>query len=191
MSHSPRPERVADAIQVELADIMSRRLKDPRHGFLTVTAVEVTPDLGLARIFISALTEGELGDLLGFVDLAKAEGDTVEHGIGVALRAVLVSPNFVFRVELDPEPTDTTPHPLSDYELASRLSYFLWSSMPDDELFAAAEAGQLSDPEELEKQVRRMLDDDKAGALVENFGGQWLPVKLNDKLPDANGLFAR
>jgi ribosome-binding factor A len=71
MSHSPRPERVADAIQVELADILSRRLKDPRHGFLTVTAVEVTPDLRRARIFISALTEGEREEGLDTLNRAK------------------------------------------------------------------------------------------------------------------------
>ena len=71
MPHSPRPERVADAIQMELADILSRRLKDPRHGFLTVTAVEVTPDLGRARVFISALTEGELDEGLETLDRAK------------------------------------------------------------------------------------------------------------------------
>ena len=72
MPHSPRPERVADAIQVELADILSRRLKDPRHGFLTVTAVEVTPDLRRARVFISALSEGELEE--GLETLGRAKG---------------------------------------------------------------------------------------------------------------------
>jgi ribosome-binding factor A len=72
MPHSPRPERVADAIQVELADILSRRLKDPRHGFLTVTAVEVTPDLRRARIFVSALSDGELEE--GLETLVRAKG---------------------------------------------------------------------------------------------------------------------
>jgi ribosome-binding factor A len=72
MPHSPRPERVADAIQVELADILRRRLKDPRHGFLTVTAVEVTPDLRRARVFVSALSEGELEE--GLDTLGRAKG---------------------------------------------------------------------------------------------------------------------
>jgi len=95
MSHSPRPERVADAIQVELADIMSRRLKDPRHGFLTVTAVEVTPDLGRARIFISALTEGELEEGLETLDRAKGFIRT-ELSRRIRLRFM---PNLEFRAD--------------------------------------------------------------------------------------------
>jgi hypothetical protein len=87
---------------------------------------------------------------------------------------VLVSPHFLFRVEIDPEPTSLVAHPVSDYELASRLSYFMWSSMPDDELFAAADAGALQDPAELQAQVVRMLADPKAESLVANFAGQWL-----------------
>jgi hypothetical protein len=93
---------------------------------------------------------------------------------------VLVSPYFVYRVELDPVPTDLTPHALNDHELASRLSYFLWSSMPDDTLFAAADQGLLQDPVELEKQARRMLDDPRARALIDNFAGQWWLIRNID-----------
>ncbi|HEY8376044.1 MAG TPA: DUF1595 domain-containing protein, partial [Nannocystis sp.] len=109
------------------------------------------------RAWRRPVTDAEVDALMQFVAGAKAAGDTWEQGLRVALQAVLVSPYFLYRIELDPDPTDLTPHPLSDHELASRLSYFLWSSMPDDELLAAADAGVLHDPVELEAQARRML----------------------------------
>jgi hypothetical protein len=127
----------------------------------------------------------EIARLLALVDVAIAEGDDAEAGLRLALQQVLVSPHFIFRVELDPDPGSMTPHPLTGWELASRLSYFLWSTMPDAELFAAAEAGTLTDPAELERQVRRMLDDPKAIALTDNFAGQWLFIRaLGDQDPD-------
>ncbi|PCC67455.1 Ca-dependent carbohydrate-binding module xylan-binding [Nannocystis exedens] len=129
------------------------------------------------RAWRRPVTGAELDALMKFIADAKGAGDTWESGLRVALQAVLVSPYFIYRVELDPAPTDLTPHPLSDYELASRLSYFLWSSMPDDELFAAAAAGTLQDPEVLETQARRMLADDRARALIDNFAGQWWLIR--------------
>jgi hypothetical protein len=98
---------------------------------------------------------------------------------------VLVSPNFLFRVEQDPQPGEANNiHTLNEYELASRLSYFLWSSMPDDELFALAAKGQLH--AQLDQQVARMLKDPKAQALVDNFAGQWLQLRQMDNVnPDA------
>ena len=98
----------------------------------------------------------------------------------MAMTSLLLSPHFVFRVELDDQPTSLSAHPLTDYELASRLSYFLWSSMPDDLLFADADAGALQDPVVLRKTVLRMLADERASALVENFAGQWLHVRAID-----------
>jgi hypothetical protein len=134
-------------------------------------------------------TDTEVSQLLGLVDVALGEGDDAETGIRLALQATLVSPYFVYRVEVDPSPTSKEAHPLTDWELATRLSYFLWSTMPDAELFAAAEAGQLQDPAELERQTRRMLDDPKAIALIDNFAGQWLFTRaLGDQDPDY-GLF--
>lgn len=132
------------------------------------------------RAWRRPLTGAEVDGLMKFVADAKAAGDTWEPGLRIALQAMLVSPYFVYRVELDPTPTDLTPHPLTDHELASRLSYFLWSSMPDDALFAAADAGTLKDPVELEKQARRMLDDPKARALIDNFAGQWWLIRNVD-----------
>jgi len=98
-----------------------------------------------------------------------------ESGVRLAMQKILVSPEFIFRAEFDP--ADARPgsvHRLGDIELASRLSFFLWSSIPDDELLAIAERGELSDPAMLERQVRRMMADPRSQALVKNFVGQWL-----------------
>ena len=101
-----------------------------------------------------------------------------EAGIGMALRAILVSPEFLFRIERDPEKaTPDTAYPISDLELASRLSFFLWSSIPDDPLLDLAAAGRLKDPRKLEEQVVRMLGDARSQALVSNFVGQWLYLR--------------
>jgi hypothetical protein len=140
----------------------------------------------LPRAFRRPVSSEETAALLSLVDLAIAEGDSAEVGFSLALQAALVSPHFLFRVELDPEPTSLTPHPLNGYEIASRLSYFLWSSMPDDALFASAAAGALSDPVLLSAEVDRMLASPKAEALVSNFAAQWLQLRrLEDKTPDA------
>lgn len=120
------------------------------------------------------LTSQELDRLVSLVLVALDEGDHFEEGIKLGLRALLLSPHFVYRVELDADPTDLTPHPLNDHELATRLSYFLWSSTPDETLLSLADAGRLQDPAELETQVERMLADPRAQALVDNFAGQWL-----------------
>ncbi len=138
------------------------------------------------RAFRRTVSSAELDRLVAVVDLSKAQGQTVEAGIEIALRAILSSPHFLFRPEMDPNPNATTPaHPLSDFEFASRLSYFLWSSMPDAELFTAARAGKLQDPAEIEAQVDRMLQDPKSDALVDNFAGQWLYTRaLDDHQPD-------
>jgi hypothetical protein len=127
------------------------------------------------------VTKAEVASLTKFVALAKANGQTTEQGIQLALQAMLVSPHFLFRVERDPNPTDPTrAHPVSDVELASRLSYFLWSSMPDDELLNLAETGKLHTPEVLDAQVKRMLADDRSAAIADNFAGQWLELRNLD-----------
>src|SRR5262249_55017194 len=111
-------------------------------------------------------------------------GETFERGIQVALTAALVSPHFLYRVELDPEPNNPSAiHPVNEFELASRLSYFLWSSMPDEELYRHAEQGTLRT--NLEGQARRMLRNPKSKALTENFAGQWLQLRnLKAMTPD-------
>jgi hypothetical protein len=122
--------------------------------------------------------------------MGTAEGQTVEQGIQLAIQAMLVSPHFLFRIERDPNPTDAvTAHRVSDIELASRLSYFLWSSMPDDELLGLAEAGKLRVPAVLDAQVKRMIADSRSAALVDNFAGQWLEVRNLDSVKPDPGKF--
>jgi hypothetical protein len=104
-----------------------------------------------------------------------AESGGFEAGVRLALQKILVSPEFIFRMEFDaPDAAPGSVHRISDVELASRLSFFLWSSIPDDELLAVAERGELGNPSALERQVRRMLADPRSQALVKNFSGQWL-----------------
>jgi hypothetical protein len=132
-----------------------------------------------------SVSQGEVDRLAGFVKLAKNQGDDFETGIRLALQAVLTSPNFLFRVERDPRPLGKI-HSINDFELATRLSYFLWSSMPDDELLKLAEKKTLHEPGILESQVRRMLADTKSAELVVNFAGQWLQTRnLSNASPDA------
>jgi hypothetical protein len=132
------------------------------------------------------VTKAEVAGLMKFVTMAGAQGKSTGQGIQLALEAILVSPDFLFRIEHDPDPADAgNIHRLSGVELASRLSYFLWSSMPDDELLSLAESGKLPEPAVLAAQVKRMLADGKAGALSENFAGQWLEVRnLGSITPD-------
>jgi len=130
------------------------------------------------------VTEKELAKLQGFVDLATKQGDSFEQGIAVAIQAVLVSPQFLFRVERDPKPGAVSR--ITDLELASRLSYFLWSSMPDEELLRLAETNKLHVPAVLDAQVKRLIADPKSAALAENFAGQWLEIRSLDAVkPDA------
>jgi mono/diheme cytochrome c family protein len=132
------------------------------------------------RAFRRPIREDELERLLYVFLLAHERGESFERAIQVTLATVLVSPQFLYLVE--PEPT-TADRPLTEYELATRLSYFLWSSLPDDELFRVAREGSLR--KDLRGQVARMLDDPKSGALVRNFVGQWLQLrKLAGVAPD-------
>ena len=113
---------------------------------------------------------------LAFYREGRAEGD-FDYGIEKALAAVLINPEFLFRVELDPLDVAGAAYPVSDLELASRLSFFLWSSIPDDELLDAAIRGELSNPDELERQTRRLLADPRSYNLASNFAGQWLQLR--------------
>ena len=140
------------------------------------------------RAYRRPVTPVEVNRLLTLVADSRKRGDSFEQSIGTALEAVLVSPQFLFRIEHDPKVDAAgTDHPVGEYELASRLSYFLWSSMPDDELLRCAEQKTLRKPEVLEAQVKRMLKDPKAQALVADFGGQWLEFRgLESVHPDLN-----
>jgi len=123
-------------------------------------------------------TSADVRELLNFYDDARSKGESFDAGIEYALRALLVSPKFWFRVESDPAnlPAGAV-YRLDDLELASRLSFFLWSSIPDEELLDLAAKGQLKRPAVLDRQVRRMLADERATALTVNFAAQWLGLR--------------
>jgi len=159
------------------------------------------------RAYRRPVDVSDMKGLMAFYDAGRRDGG-FERGIELALRAVLVSPKFLFRIEHDPASaegfgearrsaqsarrrpaaaTPGSPYRVSDVELASRLSFFLWSSIPDDELLELASRGQLRKPGVLDAQVRRMLADRRSSALVENFAGQWLQIRnLRSTTPDKN-----
>jgi len=192
-----RADQSVDTVQIEgpfnvtgLGDTASRR------EILTCRPSSRQDEEPCARKILSRLarrayrrpvTDVDVQRLVGFYRTGRSAGD-FEGGIRLALERLLVSPSFLFRTEPDPSNVaPATAYRLSDIELASRLSFFLWSSIPDDELLDVAARGRLKDPKIAEQQVRRMLRDPKATALVKNFGGQWLLLR-NIRLvtPDAD-----
>jgi hypothetical protein len=139
----------------------------------------------VSRAYRRPATEDELDRLVELTKVVTSDSGNREEGIQFAMQAVLCSPKFLFRAELDSNPADSVPRPLDDHQLASRLSYFLWSSMPDDELFDLAKAGQLRS--QLDVQVRRMLKDPRSDALVDSFAMQWLQLeRLSTYSPDGD-----
>jgi len=158
------------------------------------TTESETSEVGCAKQILSTLarrayrrpvTDADLQDLMPFYEQGRASG-TFDFAIQKALERLLVSSQFLFQIERQPAAVATgTPYRVSDVELASRLSFFLWSSIPDDELLDAAAAGKLKDPTVLEQQVRRMLADARSQALTSNFAAQWLYLRdLFAKFPD-------
>ncbi len=169
--------------KVEKASRKKILICDPASGHVCVERIVAN----LAHhAFRRPVTRAEVAAYMKFVGEAKAQGQSTEQGIQLALEAMLVSPDFLFRIERDTDPTDAgKAHRLSDMELATRLSYFLWSSMPDDQLMSLAESNKLHDPAVLDGQVKRMLGDKKAAAFADNFAGQWLEVRnLDSIMPD-------
>jgi hypothetical protein len=156
-------------------------------GHQTQCARTVVENL-IRRAYRRPVTKEEVDRKLRLVELAREEGDSLEEGIRLALQAILVSPQFLFRLEQDAKPDASgsgAARLINEHELASRLSYFLWASMPDEELMRAAGDGRLRQPGVLEAQVRRMLADPKAANLVENFAAQWLQLRnLGRTKPD-------
>jgi len=138
------------------------------------------------RAYREPVSEEQTAALVRFVEMAQQHGDSFEQGIRVALEAILVSPHFLFRIESDPNPNNpAASHRVDDFELASRLSYFLWSSMPDEQLFRLAGEHKLHKADVIAAQVHRMLLDSKSVALVDNFAGQWLELRNLDSVkPD-------
>ena len=128
------------------------------------------------RAYRRPVAEKDIRTLLDFYESRHDQG--FEAGIGAALERILVGPEFLYRVERDPQNAEpNTAYPVSDLELASRLSFFLWSSLPDAQLLDLAERGRLRDPDVLDREVRRMLADRRSSALVSNFAAQWLQLR--------------
>jgi len=162
-----------------------------RRRIFTCTPVDANDEPGCARAILSALAHrayrravepADIDRLMPFFEDGRTHGG-FEAGIQLALRRILASPTFAFRIEAEPnEVGGNGTYAVSDTELATRLSFFLWSSLPDDELLALAEHGKLREPETLRAQVRRMLADPKSWALVENFAGQWLHLRNLDNI---------
>lgn len=129
------------------------------------------------RAFRRAITDEDIEGPLEFYEAARSEAN-FDEAIGSAISSILMNPNFLFRVELAPDHIESgSIYKIDDIELASRLSFFLWSSIPDDELLDLAEQGQLSKPENLRGQVQRMLADERSINLATNFAGQWLQLR--------------
>ena len=171
-------ERSADSFSARPAPIDERPRADKLSALLSQKAEAILSNL-VRRAYRRPVTKEDLEKPMEFF---RSEKD-FDAGIQTALSAILVSPHFIFRVEQDR--TEQSAYPVSDIELASRLSFFLWSSIPDDELLAIAERGELSKADMLEKQTRRMLQDSRARALVSNFAGQWLHLpNLESFTPD-------
>ncbi|MCA9049396.1 MAG: DUF1592 domain-containing protein [Planctomycetaceae bacterium] len=142
------------------------------------------------RAFRRPITQEEDDRLFDLMKFAWTQDSPPEEIMQVTIAAILSNPNFLFRIEQDP-PADAVEgiRPLNDWELASRLSYFLWSSMPDKRLFELARDGRLTEPETLRNEARRMLVDPKSSALLDNFAGQWLQLRDIARLQPDPGQF--
>jgi mono/diheme cytochrome c family protein len=165
-----------------------------RERIFVCRPTSAASEAGCARQIVSTLarrayrrpvTDADTAVLLKFYQDGRATGG-FDNGIEMAIRRLLVSPEFLFRIETDPSRVAPgTAYAVSDLELASRLSFFLWSSIPDDQLLDAAVRGTLRKPSVLEQQVRRMLADPRANSLAENFAGQWLQLRtIEGSAPD-------
>jgi hypothetical protein len=168
-----------------------------RRKIFVCKPANASEEIGCAKKILSTLARGayrrpitpaDTETLLSFYQAGRNKGGSFDAGIERALRLILSSPEFVFRFERDPATVpDGAPYKIDDLELASRLSFFLWSSIPDDELLDLAVAGKLSNPVTLDQQIRRMLADSRSQALATNFAAQWLYLRnLKNFAPDPN-----
>ena len=173
---APTPDRMPESYRRTL-------IAHPSATMTKAQAAEKNIRRFAYRAFRRPVTDVEVTRLMAMWTKADADGRSFDESMDFVLQAVLISPSFLFRMEQEPQPNEGAVHTLDEYELASRLSYFLWSSMPDDELLALADKGQLR--ANLDAQVRRMLKDPKSAALVQNFAGQWLQLRaMQNVAPD-------
>jgi mono/diheme cytochrome c family protein len=176
---------IVGPVQLKAIPDSQRRIfgQQPKTGAKSDWARQIVSTF-VKRAYRHPAEKQEVDRLMQLFEATQKDGSNFEEGIQITLQAVLVSPNFLFRGELQPEPDNPkSVQPVNDYALASRLSYFLWSSMPDDELFALAEKKSLR--KNLDAQIKRMLQSPRANALVENFADQWLQIRnLANVSPD-------
>jgi hypothetical protein len=178
-------EMFEDAAETALTDLFALPAADPtRSKVLACDAqtgghacVVSTVTAFAEKAFRRPVTDADVAPFIAISDDYGMTGGKAADGLKLALKGVLLSPHFLFRVELDPSPTAKDVHRLSAYELASRLSYYLWSTMPDDALLADAKSGVLTTDAGLLNEVTRMLLDPQSQALVSDFAGQWLNIR--------------
>jgi hypothetical protein len=165
-------------------DVREKILNPPPHPTATMEkGMRLVLRTFAERAYRRPVEEGEMRRIANFLEVARRNGESPEFGVKLGITAILDSPHFLFRVE--PDDPKQPERRLTDWELATRLSYFLWSSMPDDELFTLARQGKLREPDTLKAQVERMLKDPKSRALIDNFAIQWLTVRsLRSFAPD-------
>jgi len=190
----PRTDVVAEKPAQASTSGSTSRLNDPSKNFKVDYAnpmekVKVNLLAFAPRAFRRPVTEQEIEGLMKFVNMAFTHDglsdESIDRAMALAIRAALMSPDFLFRLERNPEADGKgAVFALNDWQIASRLSYFLWSSMPDDALFDEAKAGTLK--KNLEAQVRRMLGDPKAISLTKDFLGQWLEIRGLDNTPNVD-----
>lgn len=173
-------ERYFDAAGDLAAEVLAA--DELRARFLSCDAsesacVRATIEAAGLRLFRRPLASDEVDTYARVHGTAVSLGDAPLAALELTFQALLSSADFLYRIELDPEPQSTVPHPLSSFELASRLSYFLWSSAPDDALLQAAADDSLKEPATLSAAVDRMLDDPRSDRLISQFAGQWLGAR--------------
>lgn len=178
-----------------LSGIVGQKLLDPAKNFKADFAnsqakVRINVEAFLPRAWRRPVTKEEVDGIMKFAALSFTHaGESISEATALAIRASLLSPNFLFRLEQDPQADGSGKvYALTEYQLASRLSYFLWSTMPDDDLFAQAKAGTLR--QNLDAQVTRMLKDPKAISLTRDFLGQWLEIRGLDQTPNLDKALA-
>ena len=166
----------ADATPSRLVAVRPGQTVDGKELSVAEAAAANLEEL-LPRAFRRPVPPAEVDSIARFCALTVEQGGSFEEGMQACVQAILVSPRFLFRIESDDGSYGRIARQLDDYELASRLSYFLWTTMPDDELFAKAEEGTLSQPDVLRGQVARMLADERADEMLTSFAGQWLGLR--------------
>jgi hypothetical protein len=174
--------RNADKLPVPPPTEMQRKIVfalPPKDGSEQQCARQVLQKFA-TRAFRRPTTEDEISRMMKLFAAARADGQSYEKALKTPMAAILCAPHFLFRIEPPPPGNKEKVYAISDYALATRLSYFLWSTMPDEELFGLAAAGKLRQPGVLEAQLKRMMADPKSQAFVANFAGQWLELRILD-----------